>query len=303
MFEIRHVEIHGHQVAFRLAGSGDTILLIHGMAGSSRTWRDVMPALAERHQVLAPDLVGHGSSEKPPGDYSLGAFASSLRDLLDTQGIERATVVGQSLGGGVAMQFAYQFPERCDRLVLVSSGGLGREVSWMLRALALPGAELVLPVVAPAFVRERGNAVSRWLRDHGFRQDRAAEMWDAYSSLSVPENRSAFLRTLRAVVDPGGQAIDASDRLYLTEARPTLIIWGDDDAIIPVSHAHAAHDAMPGSRLEIFEGVGHFPQVEDAPRFVQVLDDFLGATGDEIQGVATGEQVQGVATAGRATSA
>jgi pimeloyl-ACP methyl ester carboxylesterase len=278
MFETRHVEIHGHQVAFRIAGTGDTVLLIHGMAGSSRTWRDVMPALAEHHQVLAPDLIGHGSSEKPPGDYSLGAFASSLRDLLDLLGIERATVVGQSLGGGVAMQFAYQFPERCDRLVLVSSGGLGREVSWMLRALALPGAELVLPVVAPAFVRERGNAVSRWLRDHGFRQDRAAEMWAAYASLSVPENRSAFLRTLRAVVDPGGQAIDASDRLYLTEARPTLIIWGDDDAIIPVSHAYAAHDAMPASRLEIFEGVGHFPQVEAAPRFVEVLEDFLASS-------------------------
>jgi pimeloyl-ACP methyl ester carboxylesterase len=283
MFKIRQVEIHGHQVAFRRAGQGDTILLIHGMAGSSRTWREVMPALAVHHQVVAPDLIGHGASGKPPGDYSLGAFASSLRDLLDVLGIDRVTVVGQSLGGGVAMQFAYQFPERCDRLVLVSSGGLGREVSWMLRALSLPGAEFVLPVVAPAFVCERGNTVSRWLRDHGFRQDRAAEMWDAYSSLSVGENRNAFLRTLRAVVDPGGQAIDASDRLYLTEARPTLIIWGDDDSIIPVSHAYAAHVAMPNSRLEIFEGVGHFPQVEDAPRFVEVLESFLASSQPEVE--------------------
>jgi len=278
MFETRHVEIHGHRLAYRRAGEGETIVLVHGMAGSSRTWRDVMPALAEHHQVVAPDLIGHGSSEKPPGDYSLGAFASSLRDLFDVLGIGRATVVGQSLGGGVAMQFAYQYPERCDRLVLVSSGGLGREVSWMLRALSLPGAELVLPVVAPAFVRERGNSISRWLRDHGVRQDRAAEMWDAYASLSRPENRAAFLRTLRAVVDPGGQAIDASDRLYLTQAMPTLIVWGDDDAIIPVAHARAAHEAMPGSRLEIFEGVGHFPQVEDAPRFVEVIEDFLAST-------------------------
>ena len=278
MFELHDVDLHGHRLAYRLAGTGDTIVLIHGMAGSSRTWRDVMPALAEHHRVLAPDLVGHGSSEKPPGDYSLGAFASSLRDLFDAVGVERATVVGQSLGGGIAMQFAYQFPERCDRLVLVSSGGLGREVSWMLRALSFPGSELVLPLVAPAFVRERGNSVSRWLRDHGVRHDRAAEMWDAYSSLSHAENRAAFLRTLRAVVDPGGQAIDASDRLYLTQAMPTLIIWGEDDTIIPVAHAHAAHEAMPGSQLEIFEGVGHFPQVEDAPRFVEVLERFLAAT-------------------------
>jgi pimeloyl-ACP methyl ester carboxylesterase len=278
MFELQQVELHGHQVAYRLAGSGEAVALIHGMAGSSRTWREVLPALSEHHRVLAPDLVGHGSSEKPPGDYSLGAFASGLRDLFDALGIERATIVGQSLGGGVAMQFAYQYPERCDRLVLVSSGGLGREVSWMLRALSLPGAELVLPVLAPAFVRDRGNAISRWLRDHGVRRDRAAEMWDAYASLSQAENRAAFLRTLRAVVDPGGQAIDASDRLYLTASMPTLIVWGDADTIIPVSHAYAAHEAMPGSRLEVFEGVGHFPQVEAAPRFVEVLERFFAST-------------------------
>jgi pimeloyl-ACP methyl ester carboxylesterase len=278
MFDLRHVEIHGHKVAYRLAGTGETILLIHGMAGSSRTWRAVMPTLAQHYQVLAPDLVGHGSSEKPPGDYSLGAFASGLRDLMDVLDVDRATVVGQSLGGGVAMQFAYQFPERCTRLVLVSSGGLGREVSWMLRALSLPGSELVLPVVAPAFVRERGNAISVWLRDHGVKSQRAAEMWQAYISLSQPENRRAFLRTLRAVVDPGGQAVDASDRLYLTESMPTLIIWGDNDKIIPVAHAHTAHAALPGSRLEIFEGAGHFPQVEAPEQFVDVVVDFIEST-------------------------
>ena len=278
MYEVRHVEIHGHQVAFRMEGTGETILLIHGMAGSSSTWRDVMPALAERHQVLAPDLVGHGRSAKPAGDYSLGAFASGLRDLLDVLDVDVATVVGQSLGGGVAMQFAYQYPERCSRLVLVSSGGLGREVSWLLRALSLPGAELVLPVVAPAFVTERGNAISLWLRDHGVKGGRVAEMWQAYASLSLSENRTAFLRTLRAVVDPGGQAVAASDRLYLTESMPTLVLWGDHDTIIPVEHAYTAQAALPGSRLEIFEGIGHFPQVEAPDRFVEALVDFIGST-------------------------
>jgi pimeloyl-ACP methyl ester carboxylesterase len=309
MIELRHAVIHGHDIAYRMAGptEGDdgatpspdapagvdsrgrpmpehpsglaeTIVLIHGMAGSSRTWRDVMPELTRRHRVVAPDLVGHGRSDKPPGDYSLGAFASGLRDLLDRLDVDRATIVGQSLGGGVALQFAYQFPERCSRLILVSSGGLGREVSWMLRLLALPGAELVLPVVAPAVVAERGNGVSRWLRDHGIRAERWAEMWQAYASLTSPENRQAFLRTLRAVVDPGGQAVDASDRLYLTEAIPTLIIWGDADGIIPVTHAHAAHEAMPGSRLEIFAGIGHFPQVEAPERFLEVVGDFMAST-------------------------
>jgi pimeloyl-ACP methyl ester carboxylesterase len=278
MGEMLRTSLHGHEVAYRDEGQGDAILLVHGMAGSSRTWREVLPSLAEHHRVVAPDLVGHGRSEKPAGDYSLGAFANLLRDLLDTLGIEHATVVGQSLGGGIAMQFAYQFPERVDRLVLVSSGGLGREVSWMLRLLAAPGAELALPLIAPWFVRDPGTATSRWLRDRGVRVARLAEMWDAYSSLTDAETRAAFLRTLRAVVDPGGQTIDASDRLHLAASTPTLIIWGDADAIIPVQHATDAHAALPGSRLEIFEGVGHFPQAEDPARFLAVLEDFLGTT-------------------------
>src|SRR4029077_19878319 len=142
--DVRHLEIHGHRVAYRTGGGGPVILLVHGVARGSATWRFVMPALAERFTVIAPDLVGHGESEKPRGDYSLGAFASGVRDLLLALGHERATLVGQSFGGGVVMQFAYQFPERCERLVLVSSGGLGDEVNLLLRLLALPGAELVL---------------------------------------------------------------------------------------------------------------------------------------------------------------
>ena len=278
MFTLRHTEIHGHDIAYRLAGEGETILLIHGMAGSSRTWREVMPGLAEHYRVLAPDLLGHGASGRGATDYSLGAHASMLRDLMDRLGIDRATVVGQSLGGGVAMQLAYQYPDRCARLVLVASGGLGREVSIILRALSLPGAELVLPIVTPACVRERGNALSAWLWDRGVRSGRLAEMWNAYASLGDSETRSAFFRTLRAVVDPRGQAVSATDRLYLTEVMPTLIVWGDADQIIPVAHARAAHEAMPGSRLEIFEGVGHFPQREAPERFIEVLSDFVDST-------------------------
>jgi pimeloyl-ACP methyl ester carboxylesterase len=193
-------------------------------------------------------------------------------------GVERATIVGQSLGGGVTMQFAYQYPEMCERLVLVNSGGLGRDVNWILRVLSLPGAEFVLPVVVPRFVTERGNAMSRWLYGKGVRPPRVAEMWQAYASLSDGENRQAFLRTLRSVVDAAGQTVSARDRLYLTENVPTLIMWGDSDPIIPVGHGIEAHEAMPGSRLEIFEGVGHFPHVEVPDQFTDVLLDFMATT-------------------------
>ncbi len=275
---LKSVSLHGHDVGFRRVGDGPAILLVHGIAGSSRTWERVMALLAPHYTVVAPDLVGHGSSAKPSGDYSLGAQASGLRDLMRVLGIDRATIVGQSFGGGVAMQLAYQHPEHCDRLVLVGSGGLGREVSWLLRLLTLPGVEYTLPLLFPGFVRDRGNDVMGYLHKLGFRHARGVEMWRAYASLSDAESRAAFVRTLRGVVDPGGQSVSAMDRLYLAADMPTLIVWGDRDAIIPMSHAHAAHAAIAGSRLEIIEGVGHFPHAEDPVRFVEVLTEFLDQT-------------------------
>ena len=283
--ELSHATIHGHDVRYRRAGTGDTIVLLHGLAGSSRTWRHVMPTLADHHDVIAPDLLGHGESAKPMGDYSLGAMASGVRDLLAVLDVPRATIVGQSFGGGVAMQLSYQHPELCDRLVLVGSGGLGREVSWMLRLLTLPGIEYTMPLLFPRVVADRGGDVSRVLHDRGVRLPLVDEMWRAYASLSGAENRRAFVRTMRGVIDPGGQTVSALDRLYLAADVPTLIVWGDEDRIIPVDHAHAAHEAIPGSRLEILEGVGHFPHAEAPELFVEILEDFLastepGATGD-----------------------
>lgn len=277
-FERRHAVLHGHDVGYRMAGEGPAVLLIHGIAGSSATWREVAPLLAGDHTVLAPDLLGHGESAKPMGDYSLGAYASGLRDLLGLLDIPRATVVGQSFGGGVAMQLAYQHPECCERLVLVSSGGLGREVSWLLRMFALPGFELLMPLLFPERVRSVGDGVSGFLHRQGIRSPRLAEMWRAYGSLADSPNRAAFLRTLRAVIDPGGQTVSAMDRIYLAQGLPTLIVWGEDDEIIPVAHAHAAHEAIPGSRLEIFEGATHFPHAEQPLRFAEVLRRFIGST-------------------------
>jgi pimeloyl-ACP methyl ester carboxylesterase len=275
---LQTVRIHGHEVKYRMQGHGPAVLLIHGIAGSSAAWRDVMPTLARHYTVIAPDLIGHGQSAKPVGDYSLGAYASGLRDLLGVLDVERATVVGQSFGGGVAMQIAYQHPECCERLVLVDSGGLGREVSWLLRFMTLPGSEYLMPVLFPSLVRERGNDISRRLRDRGVRLARIGEMWRAYTSLTESSNRHAFVRTVRSVIDPGGQTVNAMDRLYLAARLPTLIVWGDRDTIIPVAHAYAAHDAIPHSRVEIIEGVGHFPHVEAPERFLEVLTDFLETT-------------------------
>jgi pimeloyl-ACP methyl ester carboxylesterase len=278
-FEIRHIEIHGHRVGYRQAGSGPVVVLVHGMAGSSATWRSVMPALAEHFTVVAPDLVGHGDSEKPRGDYSLGAFASGVRDLLLALGHDRATLVGQSLGGGVVMQFAYQFPDRCERLVLVSSGGLGEEVSVLLRLLTLPGAELVLPLACTNWVHDAGQRVAGWLGHLGLHPNpHLTEIWESYGSLADAETRTAFLHTLRSVVDIAGQRVSAADRLYLAAAAPTLIVWGDRDSIIPVEQGRSTHAAIPGSRLEIFEGTGHFPHCERPDRFVDVLVEFMETT-------------------------
>ncbi len=270
-------ELHGRKVGYLGGGSGPALMLIHGMAGSSETWRSVIEPLAHRHTVIAPDLPGHGSSAGGRGDYSLGSLASGLRDLLVSLGHERATLIGHSLGGGIAMQFAYQFPEMVERLVLVSSGGLGPEVSPILRAAALPGADLFIAATA-GIGQQVGGAIGRGLAAVGVKPAAdVAEVARGYASLSDPRRRKAFLATLHSVVGTDGQQVAASDRLYLAEAIPMLIVWGARDPIIPVRHGEDAHRALPGSQLEIFEGVGHLPQVEQPGHFLAVLERFLRA--------------------------
>jgi pimeloyl-ACP methyl ester carboxylesterase len=273
------VRLHGHRVNFNIAGQGPPIVLIHGVAGRAAQWDETMLLLAERHTVIAPDLLGHGESAKPRGDYSLGAFASGVRDLLVGLDIERATVVGHSLGGGIAMQFAYQFPERCERLVLVSSGGLGHDVHPMLRAATLPGSELVLPLLAHSRLLETVSLVPRALGKLGFRAGPdMTEIARGYQSLSNAEARNAFIHTVRAVIDPTGQRVNASDRLYLASKMPSLIVWGARDRVIPVEHGETAHDGMPGSRFELFEGSGHFPQLDRPLDFARLLGQFMHET-------------------------
>jgi pimeloyl-ACP methyl ester carboxylesterase len=275
------VTLHGHRIHYLSAGEpgAPVILLIHGVTSSSATWEPVIPALAEHAYVIAPDLMGHGESDKPRADYSLGALASMLRDLLEYLEIEHATVVGHSLGGGVAMQFAYQYPLYCERMVLVDSGGLGREVSLALRAATLPGAEFVLPVIANPRVREAGATVCRFLSILPLRpRPSVTEFARGYASLAETTTRAAFIHTLRSVVEPSGQRVSANDRLYLTEGLPTLIVWGALDTVIPVAHAYAAHEVIAGSELEIFEQSRHFPHRDEPARFSRVLLQFLSTT-------------------------
>ncbi len=271
--------IHGHRRAFILTGNGPALLLIHGIGDSSITWRAVIPHLARNYTVIAPDLLGHGASDKPRADYSIAGYANAMRDLLSVLGIDRATVVGHSLGGGVAMQFAYQYPERCERLVLVGTGGVGKEVNPLLRVASAPNADLVLPLLGARAIRaavRAGFAVLQGLQtDIGRDADNFLRVFDA---LPDAASRRAFVRTLRAVVDMRGQVITMLDRCYLTRDKPTLLTWGTRDPIIPYEHAIMAHAAMPWSRLEPFEGAGHFPHITHASRFLEVLDDFLTAT-------------------------
>lgn len=274
----RAVEVHGRPMNFIEAGSGPVLLLIHGMAGTCANWESVIEPLAIDRTVIAPDFPGHGASAPGGGDYSLGGLASSLRDLMLALGHERATLIGHSLGGGVAMQFTYQFPEMVERLALVSSGGLGPDVSPLLRAAALPGANLFISATA-GVGSQIGSVIGRGIGAIGFRPNNdLAEVARGYATLRDPERRKAFLATLRAVVDMEGQRIAALDRLYLAEALPLLILWGENDPIIPVEHAREAHAQLPGSRLEIFGGTGHVPMLERPGRFIATLQRFLAET-------------------------
>jgi pimeloyl-ACP methyl ester carboxylesterase len=213
------------------------------------------------------------------GDYSLGSLATAVRDVLDRSGVDAATIVGHSLGGGIAMQFVYQFPERSERLVLVSSGGLGHEVTPMLRMLTVPGADLALAGLtrlqhkswAGAVGRRVGPAASHVWNDLPYMMRQMATLGD-------PETRASFLSTVRAVIDRHGQRISATDRLHLAQHLPTMIVWGTRDQMIPVSHGLAAAELLPDCRLDIVPNAGHYPHEDDPDRFAAALADFVATT-------------------------
>jgi pimeloyl-ACP methyl ester carboxylesterase len=278
-FEAWQVELHGHRAIYHMTGSGPPVVLIHGMLNSSRHWRSVALRLADRHTVIAPDLIGHGDSATPRGDYSLGAHATSIRDLLAVLDVDRATIVGHSLGGGVAMQFFYQFPQRTERLVLVSSGGLGRQVSPLLRSATVPGAAALLSLAAHPRLLSGLRALGERLRESGASQGVYLQaVARALDPLAQPGARKAFLHTLRSVIDLQGQRVNAEDRLYLLAGMPTLIVWGEQDHTIPLAHGLDAHRATPGSCFASLPRAAHFPHLEDPDGLAATLRDFLANT-------------------------
>ena len=271
---VDELSVHGNLVRYAHAGtSGPVVVLIHGLASRAAQWEPVMSTLGDHYQVIAPDLLGHGQSAKPRGDYSLGAQACGIRDLLAALGHDQVSLVGHSLGGGIAMQFAYQFPGRVERLALVCAGGLGPEVSGFLRAATLPGSEIVLPIIAGSWVRAAARAVDRVMAPvvpAGMR-----EALVGFGSLGDGATRDAFIHTARSVIDVRGQRVDGRDRLYLAADLPLLVVWGAKDAIIPVQHGLAVGEAVPTARVEIFAQSGHFPHLTEPARLSALLHNWM----------------------------
>ena len=288
----RVIHLHNQRVAFLETGAGSggpVVVLLHGLASSSTTWADVMPLLGRYVHGIAPDLLGHGLSAKPrSGDYSLGAYAAGLRDLLVALGLDRATIVGHSFGGGVAMQFAYQFPEHTERVALVASGGLGKGVIPALRAATLPGtatALQVLTTITPGWLTRITHRALRALP--ALAGPDLEGLLSALTSFTDGEARGAFVQTIRAALDRSGQRLAATERLYLLAEVPVLLIAGRRDPVIPVAHTTGAHDRLPASRLEVFDRAGHFPHVDDPVRFAHVLYDFVATTTADHAGLNT----------------
>ncbi len=278
-FSAWSLELHGHEVIYRTAGSGPPVVIVHGMVNSSKHWRDVATRLAENHTVIVPDLLGHGDTAAVRGDYSIGAHAAVIRDLLSAIGVESASFVGHSLGGGIAMQFFYQFPHKVERLALVSSGGLGQEVSPMLRGAALPGATALVRAASHRAVLGTIDGVGAALGKVGWRKAVYVKaITRALRPLQDEGARQAFLQSLRAVIDIHGQKVSAVDRLYLLGPVETLIVWGERDRTIPIEHGRNAHSKIPHSRFETLPRAAHFPNLEDPAGLADVIGRWLAET-------------------------
>ena len=277
--ELQYVTLHGHRRAFVKVGSGPVLLLLHGLGCDHTTWSPVIDALAKRYTVIAPDLLGHGASAKPRADYSVGGYANGMRDLLTVLGIDKVTVVGHSFGGGVAMQFAYQFPERTERMMLVASGGLGPEVTPAIRAISTPGFNQVMGLLTLPVVRHVGVAGMKGLAATGWKATHDLdEVAGIYDSFKDPHTRSAITHVVRAVVDWRGQIVTMADRAYLTDAMPMAVVWGRDDRVIPVRHASNAAALAPKARVEVIPNAGHFPHKDHPERFVKFVHDWVRTT-------------------------
>ncbi|RSM53150.1 alpha/beta hydrolase [Amycolatopsis sp. WAC 01376] len=286
--EARTLTLHGREIRLReylpstKDAEGEPLVLLHGISGSGETWAPLLDHFERTgfgRRVLVPDLPGHGDSAAPRADYGLGAMASVVRDVLALTRNRHATIVGHSLGGGIAMQFAYQFPEMCARLVLVGSAGLGPQVTPVLRATALPGANATLTLAVNPLTVAIARGLAAAGRSLGGRfSAETRELTRHLASLADPGRRRAFLFIARSLIDLRGQRASAIDKLYLAREVPTLVVWGAHDPLIPVTHGRKTAEVLPDSRLTVFENAKHFPHVADPARFGGELERFLTET-------------------------
>ena len=275
---LQYVVLHGYRRAYRMMGSGPALLLLHGLGCDSTTWSSVMPTLAKHFTVIAPDLLGHGASDKPNADYSLGGYANGMRDLLTILGFDKVTVVGHSLGGGIAMQFAYQYPERTERACLVSTGGLGPEVTPLVRFLTVPGSGAVIGAATMWPLRPVVSGGLRALSKLGFPLTRdLGEVSEIYENLADPAMRTAVQRVTGNVLNWRGQYVTMTDRAYLTRLMPVLVVWGKQDAVIPVAHASTARSYARNAEVHVFDKSGHFPHKDHPEEFCRLVVEFIAA--------------------------
>lgn len=268
------LNVFGRQVAVLVDGSGDPVVLLHGLGGTSETWQQTIDCLDGSLLTVAIDLIGHGRSARDRGDYSITANAVIVRGVLDQLGIDRALLVGHSYGGGVALAEAVIFPEKVAGLALVASGGLGSEASPVLRAMSLPFVGELASLAIHPWLVGRIDATFDRLSSLGFRErSELRQMRQTLRSLSDMAARGSFLDTLRGVVNVQGQLVNGAERLDQIGDIPVLVVWGDRDPMLPISHADVVAAALPHARVEIFEGAGHFPHAQDPGRLANLLID------------------------------
>ena len=274
MPEDRYIQIGSLKTRYwALGDKGSIVILIHGLAASAEIWMRNVEALARHHRVYVPDLIGFGRADKPGPSFSPLDYIPFFDDFMKALSIDRASLVGQSLGGGIALQYTLRFPQKVAKLVLVDSAGLGKEVIWTLRLMSIP-------LLGEIFTRPSRKGVEfvfkLAVRDQALITKDFVELY--YGFFTQPGFREFFLRLLRRIVNARGgrEELLAPIKNNLSTIRqPVLIIWGDKDRVLPVKHGYLAKEKLPNARLEIMEGCGHIPFFEQAEEFNRLVLEFL----------------------------
>ena len=269
----KYVKVGNINTRYWQAGDkGSAVVLVHGLGGFIENWERNIDELARRHRVYVVDLPGFGRSDKPLV-RDLMVLVPFLAGFLDALGIKKATLVGNSLGGGLVLYFALEHPDRVEKLVLVDNAGMGRDVIADFKLCSLPfiGELLIRPSVK--------STAALWRKivyDPSSLKPETLEL--SYRLASGPGAKKALLSTLRAGINLFGQKDELTRQLlsrFKDLKSPVLVVWGNDDRIIPVAHARIALENIPGARLELFDNCGHMPMFECPDKFNRLVLDFL----------------------------